>query len=220
MGATSEIRQKIDLVFEKEGPARFYSHHDLMRFFERALRRARLPCRLTQGFNPKPRMVFLTPLSLGIASSCEHLELEFTEPVPPHAVRDALEPFLLPGMRLAGAARLPKRRRGRAVNTMTYLLAGFPEDAASFDALERAVEDLRSRRTLLVERFRKKEMHSVDIAPSVASLRREGGEVTLVVRKLAEGTARPDEIVRRLAEHVGCDPWSVRIRKTAVELAW
>ena len=49
---------KVRIRFRKGGDLRLVSHHDLMRVFERMLRRADLPFHSTSGFNPKPRLVF------------------------------------------------------------------------------------------------------------------------------------------------------------------
>src|SRR3990167_11377873 len=56
----------VRLRFQKKGTLRFISHHDLMRLLERALRRAELPIKMTQGFNPRLRMSFPLALALGI----------------------------------------------------------------------------------------------------------------------------------------------------------
>ncbi|MEK7852195.1 MAG: TIGR03936 family radical SAM-associated protein, partial [Planctomycetota bacterium] len=45
---------KIRVRFTKLGDIRFISHHDLMKVFERAIRRANIPVSMTQGFNPHP----------------------------------------------------------------------------------------------------------------------------------------------------------------------
>ena len=52
-----DVRDKIRIRFRKGGDLRLLSHHDLMRSFERMLRRAALPLRNSQGFHPKPRLV-------------------------------------------------------------------------------------------------------------------------------------------------------------------
>jgi radical SAM-linked protein len=57
--------------FRKEGPAAFISHLDLMTVFERALQRAAVHVSFTEGFNPKPRLEFASPLGLGIESDEE-----------------------------------------------------------------------------------------------------------------------------------------------------
>ena len=70
---------KIRLRFRKDGDLRLISHHDLLRTFERMLRRAAIPFHSTQGFNPKPRLVFALSLALGIIGHEEVVELELDE---------------------------------------------------------------------------------------------------------------------------------------------
>jgi len=59
---------RVLFVFSKSGPAVFISHLDLMTVMERALARAGYQARFTEGFNPKPRLEFASPLGLGISS--------------------------------------------------------------------------------------------------------------------------------------------------------
>lgn len=62
------------LLFEKTGRARYISHLDLMRTFQRAFLRADIPIKHTEGFNPHPFISIALPLSLGHSSVCEILE--------------------------------------------------------------------------------------------------------------------------------------------------
>src|SRR5712692_169632 len=84
------VRVKVRIRFRKTGDLRLISHHDLMRCFERMLRRAGLPFHSTQGFNPRPRLVFALSLPLGVVGCEEVAELELTEPVSADAVHDRL----------------------------------------------------------------------------------------------------------------------------------
>ena len=59
-------RDKVRIRFRKDGSLRLLSHHDLLRTFERMLRRANLPYHRTQGFHPHPRLVFALSLPLGV----------------------------------------------------------------------------------------------------------------------------------------------------------
>ena len=63
--------QRLIFSFSKTGTAAFISHLDLMTVFERALARAGYSPRFTEGFNPKPRLEFANPLSLGLSSEDE-----------------------------------------------------------------------------------------------------------------------------------------------------
>ena len=73
------VRDKVRIRFRKCGTLRLVSHHDLMRCFERMLRRAALPYHSTEGFNPKPRLIFALSLGLGIIGCQEVAELELDE---------------------------------------------------------------------------------------------------------------------------------------------
>ena len=64
------------LLFEKTGRAVWISHLDLMRLFQRAFKRAGLPLKHTQGYNPRPSVSIALPLSVGMSSHCELLDFE------------------------------------------------------------------------------------------------------------------------------------------------
>lgn len=63
-------------LFEKKGNAIWISHLDLMRLFQRAFKRAGLPLKHTQGFNPRPSVSIALPLSVGVESNCELLDFD------------------------------------------------------------------------------------------------------------------------------------------------
>lgn len=64
------------LLFEKKENAIWISHLDLMRVFQRAFKRAGLPLKHTQGFNPRPSVSIALPLSVGVESACELLDFD------------------------------------------------------------------------------------------------------------------------------------------------
>lgn len=67
------------LLFSKTGRARFISHLDLMRTFQRAFLRAGIAIKHTEGFNPHAFVSIALPLSVGYSSQCEILEFGLTE---------------------------------------------------------------------------------------------------------------------------------------------
>ncbi len=69
----------IRVKFRRGDEVKFISHLDLMKVFERAIRRARLPIAYSQGFNPHPGMVFGLPLSVGVTSEAEYGDFEITD---------------------------------------------------------------------------------------------------------------------------------------------
>ena len=71
------------LHFKKVGRLQYVSHLDLVRTMHKVIVRAKLPLKYTEGFNPKPKMVFAAPLSIGTESVCEFMDLRMSEYIDP-----------------------------------------------------------------------------------------------------------------------------------------
>lgn len=69
--------------FKKLGSLQYISHLDLVRTMHKVIVRAKLPLWYTEGFNPKPKMVFAAPLSIGTESVCEFMDLRMSEYIDP-----------------------------------------------------------------------------------------------------------------------------------------
>ena len=92
--------QRLRFRFGKTDDMALLGHLDLMRLFDRALRRARIPLSFTGGFHPGPRIVPANALSLGITSSGEILDIDLTQELDPEVVRDRLSKELPPTLPL------------------------------------------------------------------------------------------------------------------------
>lgn len=86
------------LFFSKTGRAKYISHLDLMRTFQRAFQRADLTIKHTEGFNPHPFISILLPLSLGFSSQCEILDFQLMEDISPGEVPVRLNAVLPEGI--------------------------------------------------------------------------------------------------------------------------
>lgn len=89
------------VLFEKVGNAVWISHLDLMRLFQRAFKRAGLPLKHSQGYNPRPYVAVALPLSVGVESRCELLDFDLDgAPVSCDVIRDKLNNALVDGIRV------------------------------------------------------------------------------------------------------------------------
>ena len=95
------------VTFSKGDAIRFIGHLDVVRLWERALRRARLPLAYTKGFTPHPRLAFAAPLALGATAGADLLDLYLSEPVTPAALIEALNHALPPACRAVAASAVP-----------------------------------------------------------------------------------------------------------------
>ena len=89
--------------FKKLGRLQYISHLDLVRTMSKILVRAKLPMWYTEGFNPKPKMVFAAPLSIGTDSEAEFMDLRLLEHVDPGMVRAKLNACMTREMQIKEA---------------------------------------------------------------------------------------------------------------------
>ncbi|WP_414542019.1 TIGR03960 family B12-binding radical SAM protein [Nostoc sp. CCY0012] len=82
--------QRLRVWFGKQGNMALVSHLDLMRLFDRVIRRASLPIAFTGGFHPSPRIAVASALALGATSSGEIVDFELTEPIEIESFRQKL----------------------------------------------------------------------------------------------------------------------------------
>jgi radical SAM family uncharacterized protein/radical SAM-linked protein len=99
--------QRLRVWLGKQGDMRLVSHLDLVRLFDRAIRRAALPIAFTGGFHPGPRIVPANALSLGATSSGEIVDFELTQSVDPSEFRDRLAAQLPSNVPLYQVAEIP-----------------------------------------------------------------------------------------------------------------
>jgi len=94
---------KIRIKFSRETPIKYISHLDILKVFERSMRRAGIKMLYTQGFNPHPKMVFGLPLSVGVISESEYADIEVNEYITPEDFRKKLNLNLPDGVRVLKA---------------------------------------------------------------------------------------------------------------------
>ena len=86
--------REVRLRFSKTGRLKYISHLDINRAMSRALKRAQIPLWYTEGFNPHPYMSFSLPLSLGVESLCESVDLRIIGDITNDEIKNRLNNVL------------------------------------------------------------------------------------------------------------------------------
>ena len=92
--------REVRLRFSKTGQAKYISHLDTNRVFSRALARAKIDLWYTQGFNPRPYLSFSLPLSLGVESYCENVDLRILDDLTDEEIKERMNNALPLGIRI------------------------------------------------------------------------------------------------------------------------
>lgn len=198
------------LMYAKEGPAKYISHLDLIRVFERAARRAGLPIAFTQGFNPHPKLSFAAPLAVGTAGEAEFADMELTGNIPAGVVAKSLSETMPEGLRLIDARLVEESSPAlmamadRAVYTARAVL----EDPPQKETLEMAVAGFLARPEVLVERRGKTgEVRKYDIKPGIfamaARMNNDIIELEAELKTGSSGNVRLEELIAAFMEDSG-----------------
>jgi len=196
------------------GDLRFISHHDTLQMFRRALSRAALPVRFTEGFNPHPKLSIPLPLPVGVASEAESIVVEFERPIDGETALRELQYQMPPNVKMTGARRLePGERLHPAL--VRYRLDLRDRPGADVESRIRKVSESA---TTPVERVDPKNGHrrTVDVRPYLADIRIDGNVIEFTLRVTGGGTAKPAEIAGLL----GFDPGSINHRIQRLEIQW
>lgn len=94
---------KIRVKFTKQGSTKFVGHLDTVRFFQRAIRAAKIPIAYSEGFNPHARVYFAMPLSVGMSSVGEYMDIVTKEDLDVEDVRMRLNQVLPPQIQISKA---------------------------------------------------------------------------------------------------------------------
>ena len=156
------------LLFEKKGNAVWISHLDLMRLFQRAFKRAGLPLKHTQGFNPRPSVSIALPLSVGVASCCELLDFDLDgEAVDCEEICRRLNGTLVEGVRV-----LSVYEDGRAIKHLALLdsVVTMEYDAGVPDGAAAQLRSLFDAEALTVDKKGKNGIQQQDLIPMIRKL--------------------------------------------------
>ncbi|MCD7873236.1 MAG: TIGR03936 family radical SAM-associated protein [Clostridiales bacterium] len=92
--------REVRLIFSKTGRCKYISHLDINRCMSRAISRAEIPIWYTEGYNPRPYMSFSLPLSLGVESLCESVDIRLVKDISNDEIKSRMNQMLPPDIRI------------------------------------------------------------------------------------------------------------------------
>lgn len=190
-------KSRIRVKWKKEENVRFTSHLDVVRTFERAVRRANLPISYSLGFHPHQKVAFGPPLPLGFISDSEFLDMQLEQPFSP-AFLNELNKALPTGFKILEIKNILSKTQSLSsiINCASYAV-NLP---IPIDEIELKIKSILEMDSLKVTRITKRVEKEIDIRYNIFKLQPEktdtGTNLKMLLRLEATDYARPDEILR------------------------
>lgn len=196
---------KARIRFEKKGDLCYVGHLDIMRCFQKAIRRAGFDIAYSQGFNPHQILSFASPLSLGMESEGEYFDGEFNSVLPASEMIKRFNEQLPKELKVTSFRILPENVKTNAMATLKacrYRVdfsygSSFPGDLANL------WDSFSSQSNITIEKKTRTSLSYVDIKPLLLSGICNGDSLTLLLRAGSDVSIKPASVLDAFFEYCG-----------------
>ena len=143
---------------------KFIGHLDIMRYFQKAIRRAEIPIAFTSGYSPHMIMSFANPLGVGLTSDGEYFDIELTESIASKEAVRRLNEQMVDGMEIVSFVQIPddKKSKGMSIVAGADYLSSVKNGSLPEDLTEK-LEAFYAQNEICVVKKTKKSEKEVDV---------------------------------------------------------
>jgi radical SAM-linked protein len=199
---------KLRIKFRKFGAVRFIGHLDVMRFFQKAIRRAGIDVAYSTGFAPHQIMSFAAPLSVGVESNGEYMDIAVHQVFDTALMIEALNLVSVPGIEVTAITILPDDAENAmsSVAAASYqVLVHTKEGVDPLKILRELEHRFRSQETIIVQKKTKKGIREMDVKPGVFSFEIVSSEAVKLY------TTKLETVTNQTVEPYGISGQSVKL---------
>lgn len=213
---------KVRIKFRKYGALRFIGHLDVMRFFQKVMRRAQIPIAFTSGYSPHMIMSFASPLGIGLTSDGEYFDIELAESISSEEAVQRMNAVTAEGIEFVSFRQIAEEKKmtGMAIVAAADYLAGMStsEEPACLKKYGAAITAFLEQPRIVVLKQTKRSEQEVDIRPLIYQMDlRENG----VYLKLAAGSVqnlKPELVMSAFCQFAGIDEKKISYTWHRVEM--
>jgi radical SAM-linked protein len=195
--------QRLRITFSRGEELKYITHLDLMRLWQRVLRRAGIPLVYSQGFSPHPRISLAAPLAIGVTSSGELMDIYLERRLSPHYFMKSVKGQLPRGIDILEVAEvaptLPSLQS--QVRCAEYRITVAAD--RKVEELEAAIDSLMSSDSLPWQHARDREIRKYDLRALIEDIRLiestpDDFVIGMRLRCDSTGTGRPEQVISAL----------------------
>ena len=195
--------QRLRIKFGRGEEVKFISHLDLMRLWERALRRAANPMAYSQGFSPHPKISMAAPLAIGVTSEGEVMDILLRRRVSPYSFIKVISEQLPSGIDILGVEQVSLTASSLQSQVREAEYRVEVEADGGVDRVEAALRSFLAEEHIPWQHQRDTGVRHYDLRLLVLHLWLIGGQgsrctLGMRLRTDSRGTGRPEQVVAAL----------------------
>lgn len=221
----SEETYKIRIKYAKMGVLKYIGHLDLMRFFQKAVKRADFDIAYSQGYSPHQLMSFAAPLALGVTSEGEYFDAQFNSLIPSDEFVRKFNEQMVDGVYVKDVILLPEKAKKAMsiVAASDYVITFKSEDDLDFTddnkTEKRKVSDIADKKKKILEvvpylleketievfRKTKKNEKVEDIKKGIYKLEVRKDNIYMFLATGSEYNLKPESVLEALCNEAGVE---------------
>lgn len=196
---------KVRIKFAKYGTMKYIGHLDMMRFFQKAIRRAGIDIKYSEGFSPHQVMSFAAPLGVGIESTGEYMDIEVLSMTSTEDMKAALNNVMVEGVEILSVCILPDNTKNAmaSVAAASYRLQ-MKEGNFPIDDLEQKLREFYEQKSIPYTKETKKSIVELDLKQGIYKLEADGADsIHMLVNASSSGNIKPAMVMDRFCQFTG-----------------
>ncbi len=187
---------KARIKFRKYGALRFIGHLDVMRFFQKVMRRAEIPIAFTGGYSPHMIMSFASPLGIGLSSDGEYFDIELIEPVESEDAVRRMNEACVEGIEVVSIRQIAEEKKmtGMTILAGADYLVSIKEEALP-DGWQDQFRIFMEQSEIRIVKQTKRSEKEVDIRPMIWKWEIRGDKIYLQVASGSVQNLKPDLVM-------------------------
>lgn len=208
--------------FTKGEEVKFIGHLDIMRLFQRAIKRANLPVAYSQGFNPHQLISFASPLTLGTTSQGEYGDFEMSKIIEPQILIENLNVVLPKGIQVKSAVLMKNQteKAMAAIEAAEYEI--YPEESMTPEIIEKYLDGFLAQQEIIAMKKTKNSTKEADIREDIFEMKNisegEQGKIYVFLAAGSRKNLKPSLVIETFYQYAGLEFPKYRIRYHRLEL--
>lgn len=188
---------KVRIKFAKQGAMKFIGHLDIMRYFQKAMRRAHIDIAFTEGFSPHMVMSFAAPLGVGLTSDGEYMDIEIKTPVSSREAVDRLNAVMVDGMSVKSFRRIEEGKAGKAMSLVAAAdyTVRFRKGYEPFAGWQEALQAFAQQPEIIILKKTKKNEVETDIRPMIYQLSISDDSIHMTLATGSTANLKPELVI-------------------------
>ncbi len=196
---------KVRVKFSKEGPVKFVGHLDTLRYFQKAMRRAKIDVAYSEGYSPHMIMSFASPLGVGVTTKGDYFDMELNSADSSKEMVRRLNCTMADGMHILSIRQIPDKKssNGMALVSACDYLVSFRKETIFQDGWKDQIESFLARENIICEKKTKKGTREIDIRPLIYQMEARGESIFLKLSGGSVNNLKPEMVLNAFSDFLG-----------------